>query len=555
MSDENNIQNNVAGTVIDDDVLGESIQQPAPQVEAAAEAVAQAPVAEVQESAPADAASTNQKEAEEIAKMIKETSTPTGVLSDPVFLSRNRGSVDELSIPPTRHQDAITKLSTIPNTNHDSEEFVKWVSSLNEASEVLPKEDMFGAVTSDASREYRQYIQHNGKRLGPVNLVNKQSEGVQEVTGEKAAIQLMSHLGLGGLPRFPMYKSGFWVTFKPMLGVEFVDLWYSIQQDDVRLGRWSYGLALSGTVAYTLDRILEAAIRHVYNTSVISTEMPVTQIREYLAPQDINAFILGFLSACYPSGHYYNTACVNNPTKCNHVFEGTLNLPKIGWSYTENMTKEELDFMSNASPNIRTLEQIKKYQEGVKQRDERRILFFEGTDHEMAMTLSTPTTTQYLNESFKWISGIVDTVTSAAYKAKNDRERQTYINARAEASILMEYVHWVKSIEFGRLTSQHNAIDAVAANVIKDRATIATNLSSLSPIDSIREKIKTEIKKFIEETTVTVIGVPAYTCPVCQTPQEQVYEKEGGQKVSLVPIDILQVFVSLLTQRLSRLDS
>lgn len=469
--------------------------------------------------------------------------------------ARTRGSVHHVDIPAKRREGIEQQINRIPNTENGSSKYSEWARHLVNIGGVLPMADFYNRRVDESDAAFGQAVEHQGRKLTGVLLRAKPDVGVTEIDGEKAAIQLATHMGIGGLPRIPLWKSGFWVTFKPAMDIEFVDLWYSIMQDEVTLGRWSYGLALSGTVSYTLDRVLEFAIRHIYSTSVKAEELPLEKLRDYLMPQDINAFLQGFLAACYPSGHYYSTSCVNNPMKCTHVFEATLNVAKLAWTDTSKLTDSEKAFMANSSPNIRTLNDIKAYQDRMRQRDEKRVVLFERTDHEVAVTLHTPTTTQYLDESFRWIDSIVQSVTRALGQSGDLTKRQNYVKEKADSSELMQYVHWVKSIEFGTLTPKEDSLEGTATNVISDRNSIAQSLAMVNPAPAVRELIMEKIRHHIEDTTLTVIAVPSYTCPVCQTPQEAPLEAALGRKVSLIPLDLLQLFIRLLIQRLSKAEA
>ena len=68
--------------------------------------------------------------------------------------------------------------------------------------------------------------------------------------------------------RIPLFNSGFWVFFKPASPMEMLTLRMMTTGDKVELGRRSYGLTHSNHIVYSLSRIFEMALAHVYATSV-----------------------------------------------------------------------------------------------------------------------------------------------------------------------------------------------------------------------------------------------------------------------------------------------
>lgn len=464
------------------------------------------------------------------------------------------GNPDTVAIPPADEEVISDRLSQVPNidivlgTGQN-----RWASVLKDSLSHLPMAGVYSQrLNASAEPVFQQHLDYGGKIFrGRAPTFNKKP-GVRQVEGEQALIELVTHLGVGGLFRAPLWNSGFWVTFKPATDSELLELNRMIYADKIELGRWSYGLALSNSVIYTLDRVFEFVLRHVYNTSVKPEEMPISELRNYIAPQDINSFIWGYLCANYPSGFHYTTACVTDPDKCATVIEENLNVTKLQWFDTSVLTEWQKAHMASMQANTKTLESIKRYREEMGALKSRRIVINQGTKHELAVTISTPTISEYINQGHKWIAGIVQSVNTALESDANIKDRNLAINYIGKATTLCQYVHWIEAIEYGELTGDGTNADDLSQNTITDQATIEETLKALSSTDSIREKIIEEVIKYINESTIAIIGVPAFDCPVCGKPQEG--EVIYPRHTSVIPLDVLQVFFALLSQRLDRIQ-
>lgn len=469
----------------------------------------------------------------------------------PVSGDRTAGTPDELTIPPSNEATIRERLDKAPNVDFlRSGNQKKWGDVIKASLNNLPMDAMYSARMAEDGSTFQQKLTYNNQDLRGRAPSFKKQPGTREVEGERALIQMVAHLGVGGLFRAPLWNSGIWVTFKPATETELLELNHLLYSDKIQLGRWSYGLALSNSVVYTLDRVFEFALQHVYNTSVKSDEMSIQDLRKWIRPQDINSFIWGFLCANYPSGFHYQTACIEDPSKCTHVMEANLNVTKLQWVDNTPLNDWQRQHMSTMSPNSKTLDSIKRYQEELASTHARRVVINAGTKHELAFTLRTPTIQQHIDQGHRWIGNLVENVNTVLGMDASDRDRNAKINQLGQATVLRQYTHWIDSIEYGDL-SQGEGADEPSVSLIKDLQTIEDTLNTWSSIDSIREKVMDEVKAYINSSTMAVIGVPAYDCPVCKAPQEG--EAIYPRHTDVIPLDVLQVFFGLLAQRLTRI--
>lgn len=464
------------------------------------------------------------------------------------------GTPDKIAIPPDTAAVIEEKMAKAPNMDMIvSEQQHQWAETMRESMFHLPMDDLYTERLNDPSSDFRQSVSFNGTEMRGKSPTHKKKPGEQYAEGERALLQYVTHLGIGGLFRAPMWNSGFWVTFKPATESEMIELNRIIMSDKIQAGRWSYGLALSNTTVYTQNRIFDFILGHVYNTSVLPDEMPIEKLRDWLVPQDLQSFIWGFLCSNYPSGFHYETGCINDAAKCTHLIKENLNVSKLQWTDNAALTDWQKQHMASMGANTRTLASVKQYQETMAKNQKRRIVLEQGSSHEIAFTIKTPTVAQYIEQGHRWISGLVENVNAVLGMDASADARNTQINKLTKATTLCQYIHWIEEIEYGELTTLSETPDQRSISKVIDRASIERLLVANSAVDSLREGMIEAVLKYINDTTVSVIGVPAFDCPICQHPQDGA--KTFPRHTSIIPLDLIQVFFALMGQRLNRIET
>jgi hypothetical protein len=413
--------------------------------------------------------------------------------------------------------------------------------------------DIYAQRLNRPESDFRQYVAHNGEKITSHIFTQKKVDkpGIQEVEGDRALINFTSYLNIGNPISVPMWNSGFWVSFRPATNSEFCELIRLINSDKIAFGRQSLGISLSNTGVYSLDRIFSFCLAHVASTSVKTDELPLYDLYKYLVPQDLESFIWGFLVSNYPSGFHFKTPCINNPTKCTHIHEGTLSIAKLQLTDNKLLTKWQKEHMVSRVPNTKRLDDVKRFQSENAGLQEKRIIINKESKP-LGITLGTPSIQDFVIEGKEWISTIETAVIEALGNDSSSEDRNQYVNKLVNAAHLCQFAHWIKSIDTGILEPD-DAGDVYIKRTV-DRKTIRAQLESLSTVDSLRIEIQEEIQKFIANSTNTVIGYPVFDCPVCKEPQERDIEGKSDVRKAAIPLDIIQVFFELLDQRVTNLN-
>lgn len=445
---------------------------------------------------------------------------------------------DELDLPSSFDRETREQLERIPNIKLlDSPEGRQWANQVKEGMAYTADAEMFVPTLEDPTAEFHQHLQHNGVSLMAQPPKFKPVEN-QNLQGERAVIRLISHLGLGTLFNVPLWHSGIWVTFKPPSESEILELNRALIADKITFGRYTYGLAYSNTTSYTIDRLVDFALSHVYDLTAKSEDITVDNLRQHISSQDIPSLLWGFVCTMYPRGFRYRRACVADPEKCNHVLEETLNVTKLQWTNSNALSEWQRTHMSSRQPKSKDIASINRYREELANMQKKRVLINEGLPNEIAITIKTPSVQEYVDAGHRWIGDIVSAVDRALGADAASGERNAQIIRHGQASAMRQYSHWIESIEY-------------ETNIINDRETIESTLDVLSADDVVRNQFITSVVDYINKSTISLIGIPAYDCPACGATQST--NIDLPQYKNIIPLDMVQVFFGLLTQRLERM--
>jgi hypothetical protein len=215
-----------------------------------------------------------------------------------------------------------------------------------------------------------------------------------------------------------------------------------------------------------------------------------------------------------------------------------LNVSKLQFTNRAALTEWQKTFMSSRTPRQKELKDIERYKEELVKIQGKRLDINKDTDNAISILLKTPTVNQYIESGQTWIDNIVDMVDSAIGSTANEDERNDLIIRHGQASAMRQYGHWVDHIE-------------IDTNIVNDRETIDSLLNTMSSDDNIRTEFLDGVLNYINKSTISVIGIPAYDCPSCGEPQEG----EGSNvHKNVMPLDVVQLFFGLLMQRLARIS-
>jgi len=444
-----------------------------------------------------------------------------------------------MSMPSVTNEELQERLGQIPNVDLMSDPKSRdWGETLRDGQDLATYGDIFVDSLRREGSSFEQSASYNGQKLQAAAPKIKAAEN-ETLRGERAILRATRELGLGTTFQVPCWHTGIWVTFKPPTETELIELNRAMIASKIRLGYNTYGLAYSNVTSYTVDHLVNFMQSHIYATTVKNEELSFDKLMDHIYVQDLYSLIWGLACTMYPKGFQFRRSCVNDPEKCNHVTEEVLNLTKLQWIDTSQLNDWQKSHMALRRPFERELSSLKKYRDEMLLLKNKRVrISREGADSEVYVNFKSPTVSQYISEGYAWISGIIDKINDAMKDSDNDGDRNLIVQRYGQASSMRQYTHWVESIELG-------------SNTIDDLETIRSVLDVVSSDDFIREKFLSEVVDYINKSTIAVIGIPSYQCPKCGGEQKDPSMSDAFRNI--VPLDVIQYFFSLTTQRIQRI--
>ena len=422
--------------------------------------------------------------------------------------------------------DAI--LQTYPNVN-----FVKgastetWAQIIAQGAGTYMSEDAFmGSVQRDDS-EWRQSIPAGSVELAAGRpSFGEQREG-GPLTGEQAVMRVQMLMGLGSTIRVPLWHTGLWMTLKAPTVEALVELDRRISSEKIRLGRETGGRVFSNTSVYTNGYIVDFVLAHLYEVNYAYNN--VEELKAALLVTDLPTIIWAMTVAMYPNGYPFRLACVTNPLVCRHVEEALLALSKLSFTDDRALSVNQRKHMLNKTNKV-TKERLTQYQSEHRYQHLAHLNLREG----LSIEWKVPTIAEYMLSGRRWVDDIVARTDEAFSLTLSENERIEYINYQGRVTALREYSHWISKI----------VVDGTQE--IVDTGTIDDVIATLTSDEGSYKAFFDSIHDYINETTISVIAIPRYSCPNCGEPMSPEQKKHPH----LMPIDPTNVFFTVLGQRI-----
>lgn len=441
---------------------------------------------------------------------------------------------ERLSVIGATSAESYELSANYPNlTLGQTEPEVRWEETAREASNhMFPGGAFEGALKREDSM-WRNSVPSGAQNLHVSKPKFESTEG-ERLTGEAAMMRIQSLMGLGSTARVPLWHSGIWITLKAPTEAALLELERRIASDKVQLGRLSKGLVFSNSSVYTLNYLTDFVLAHVLEATYRFTD--VSELKPLILAPDIYLMVHGLLCTMYPNGYPYTQPCVVDPTKCLHVINEMISIPRLCFTDHLRLTDWQRNQMTRRMAKF-TREEIQRYQSEHRFLDERTVQL---TD-QVKMELHVPTIEQYVQVGVSWVDSIIGKVDKAFGPSVPAKEREAYILDQARVTSMCQYAHWVKSIvmEDERGNTQ----------IIDDPTTVSDTLATITSNTEAYKNYYEGIQKFIDASTLSIIATPKVPCPKCgEAPNE-----EESKHPYLLPLDIVTVFFTLLDRRLIKI--
>ncbi len=476
-------------------------------------------------------------------KAPKQNTTQTAAFSLPVK-DPTKYEGEFLDIPGNTREQIEFSLGRTPNINLASDKDGRdWRDSVIAGLDLLPADKVLQSTIEKDTKYFEQGIDSEVGRLGSAYPKFKEfTPGM--LSGDKAAIRMMAHLKLGSIVQIPLWHSGIWLTLKAPSEIEILELHRRLTDEKIQLGRRSYGIIHSNSGVYTTEVLTDFVLRNIYQTTI--SDLNDTNIKDLIKIQDHHTLLWGLACAIYPNGFQFRRACTANPAKCVHTVTERLNLTKLEFTDHKAFTPEQVAHMTKRRPNSVSVADVKRYQNSLLSTQNRKITIDSQSGGNVSFILRTPTLTEFIDSGNRWVSNIVSGVVTALGTDATEERKNEIIDMHSRATQMREYSHWIESMEFGE-------------NTVEDKESIERLLNDLSADDVMRIELMNGIAKYISDSTVSLIGIPNFNCPVCGELQKNAIDSTGKEKTyprltEVLALDTYQVFFTLVEQRRLRIS-
>ena len=429
------------------------------------------------------------------------------------------------------------------------EEYQDWVATVADSVDYLTVDDMLRPTVEKPNTKFRQGVVNevSNKVLKGRTLPNGLNRGGANMMGSKALESMRTHMGYGGNFYAPLWHSGFWLQFTAPSERDYTVLQQRLNSESIRFGRGSYGILHGAMTVYCLKSCVEFALKFCTNTNIKGVDPKNTQaLLALISEHDYPTVLWGVMGATYAHGFNYSQSCLADPGKCTYVAEEVLNVSGLQKVDALALTRDQKVHMSSQDPQSVSIDKINDYRNTLVATQDR-VVSVKLDDTVFQVTLAVPNLGDKILSCQKWIDSII-TEASAILTQENStgREREEFYRKLANSSALRIYEHYVKSIEWGI---------GDTPNITTDRDTISTFLENWSTYSVIVDNLLTEIYKYINESTISLIGVYSIDCPVCNKGNNLTEENVYPKLRNIVPIDVLQTFFTMVEQKINRINN
>ena len=500
-----------------------------------------------------------ESEPQEVQKVQTTTTTEVTPISNeiPVETSKSKMLPDSSNMKELSNEDPVDDKFMMPVSIMSR--LTNVLENLNEiskekADEVYTEEDKRalgvsvntarltndGDMLSDDSSKYENDLSYGDNELNTRTLnINPKSN---KVSGESLQAFLSTVTGVGALTQVPLWHSGFWLTLLPVKDSDIINLEMELSENFIELGRSTSGLIYSNYSVIYNRIITNFIIAHVQNSSL---KVPNNELRKYILIQDLYPIVNAVLHSMNPTGYNYIRSCINNVVtdendkpKCDFILEAKINFKRLLRVNRSKLTETMLVQMSNRAPSSLTIDQVKEYQKVLASNLTETKVITASNGAEIQFSFRSPTLDEYIIAGEYWVNSIIDKTEKLFTESTDDDVKNKLISEMTITSILGMYNSWLSKID-------------VADHFIEGFKDITLALETLSSDNKTLEEFVDNIKIYINDSTVAMVGLPNYKCPKCEAEQS---ESTSGDFKELVPINVVESFFDLATLRLVKMQ-
>lgn len=426
-----------------------------------------------------------------------------------------------LDVPNQTAEETNELLKELPTIDYGaSQDGRTFIEHLRDGNFTIPHKDWLSGVPQRTGGQWRQEIT---SEAGPLRaqLPRLTVGGNGALTGDAANMKLRRAMGMGSLFKFPLWHTGIWLTLKAPTENALLELNRRLTEEKIRLGRQTHGLAFSNNSVFFAGHLADFVVAHIQNSTLIETEKDWHEIIDL---RDLPHVVWGLAYAVWPNGFQYARTKINPEQGSWSDENGLLKLGALQWTDQGSLTQRQINHMAKSNGKVHNLETLRMYQEEFTRGQMRLVPL----NDQVALELKVPTIADHIAAGSDWVNNIVTMVDRAFALPPDDKRRLDYIMQHGLATNMRQFSHWVSAI-------------VIDGERVAGREDIDRNLDDLSGIDEVGDKFFAEVRKYEEDSMVSIIGVPRTALDQDSTAMQQF--------PSLLVLDPLTTFFTLLYRK------
>jgi len=378
-------------------------------------------------------------------------------------------------------------------------------------------------------------VEHGELTFGEKKITSKILSTNNNATGKQRMYKFASALGLGSLIHVPLYHSCMWVTIIPPKQSSILNLVNDINTHIVELASQTSTFIYSNYSFAVQQKVVEFILRHIENSTL---NVKKDELLNYIDLNDLNILINGILTSIYPNGVTLTRYCVNNAKVdsktgnrlCDFKISGNVDTRQLVFTDLNAIDEDGKALMSRRTPNSVSLEEVTQYRNKLKEKVTKADFTIKSSNgEEIVFKLKPVTLKEYFEKGQKWLDYLMSLVTDSFTETTTDSEKNDLMSLMSVSMYLNIYSSYVELVK-------HN--DDIYSS-FEDVTGVLELLSSESK--SIAGDIFNRILAFIEDSTISIIATPSYTCPQCGEKQNN---SENSFK-DLIPLNVIQYFFEI----------
>ena len=358
-------------------------------------------------------------------------------------------------------------------------------------------------------------------------------------------LKMRGALGLSGEFPVPLWSSGIHLKLSAPGAIEGLKLETSILLEKMDMARDTMGYALSAPAIYTNGPVIDFILQHVLFSTAGTTNPD--DLGDLILLTDLEPMAGGAAATVYPDGFTLERPCLKSNGGCGHVTRRKINIRRelvVRW---ERLTEHQKSFMAkrNGRHDPKT---IRNYQ-SMTRPDVSRLVDLGGG---YFLRLSVPTLNRYRRLASAWMSrltnGAKDLIVSNAHR----EERETFMQRQSNIALIMAFAPWIDAFIYRESVDADDQV--IISREVDDpdkqyEADMAMDkeLTDLSADGGQTEIIVAQIKKFIDDMTMSAFVVPKTICGGCGKP---VTGDNLSKHPHVVPINTIELFFILLRHKI-----